>query len=303
LAIVCDEEAGGHDGARYLVENHAAQFEGIRYAIGEAGAFGMHIGGKCLYPIMVSEKQACPMRVTMRGQGGHGSMPVRGGAMAKLAHLVRQLDRHRLPVHVTPAARLMFTATADALGGVSGALMRQFTRPPLVDGVLNLMGERGRIFDALLHNTVSATVVQASDKINVIPARVTVELDGRLLPGFGPEDMLAELRHLVGADVEIEVLSFDPYPPEPDMGLYGLLADAMRTADPAGIPVPFMASGVTDGRHFARLGIQTYGFLPTPLPPGCNLAELIHAANERIPVESVSFGADVIYDVLQRPKG
>jgi acetylornithine deacetylase/succinyl-diaminopimelate desuccinylase-like protein len=299
LAVVCDEEALGRDGAAYLVEEHASLFDGIRYAIGEVGAFSLYLGGKHLYPIQVAEKQPCWLRATLRGPSGHGSVPVRGGAMAHLAHLVRQLDRHRLPVHVTPVARMMFSAWAKALGGVTGVLLGQLTNPLLTDGILDLMGERGRIFDPLLHNTASPTVVQASAKINVIPSQVTVELDGRLLPGYGPEDLVAELRRLAGHDLEIEVVHHMPGPAEPDMGLFDLLAETLQRADPNGTPVPFFLSGTTDARLFSRLGIQTYGYLPGPLPPGVSIAELIHGADERIPVESVAFGADVIYEVLR----
>ena len=37
LTIMADEEAGSDDGARFLVEQHAGQFAGVRYAIGEGG--------------------------------------------------------------------------------------------------------------------------------------------------------------------------------------------------------------------------------------------------------------------------
>jgi acetylornithine deacetylase/succinyl-diaminopimelate desuccinylase-like protein len=56
----------------------------------------------------------------------------------------------------------------------------------------------------------------------------------------------------------------------------------------------------TDGRFFAKLGIQTYGFLPMALPAGFNFLETIHGANERIPVEALTFGTQAIYQLLQR---
>jgi acetylornithine deacetylase/succinyl-diaminopimelate desuccinylase-like protein len=102
LTIVSDEEAGGDNGAKFLVEDPPEQFEGIRYAIGEFGAFTMVIVNRRFYPIQVAEKQMCWMKATLRGAGGHGSLPVRDGAMAKLARLLDQLNRHRLPVHITP---------------------------------------------------------------------------------------------------------------------------------------------------------------------------------------------------------
>ena len=112
--------------------------------------------------------------------------------------------------------------------------------------------------------------------------------------------MIAELHQIVGDDIEIEVVHHDPGPAEPDMGLFDTLSDILREADPDGIPVPLLLSGCTDGRFFSQLGIQTYGFLPMPLPENFNFTQTIHAADERIPVESVGFGAKAIYELLQR---
>lgn len=300
LAIVSDEEAGGNDGAKFLVEQHADLFKDVRYALGEFGGFTLYVGGKRFYPIMIAEKQSCQMKVTVNGQGGHGSMPVRGGAMAKLAQVLKQLDENPLPIHVTPAARLMFESMAEGIGGLNGLILKQLTNPVLADRVLNLLGERGRIFMPLLHNTVSPTILHGSSKINVIPSAASVELDGRLLPGFTPDDMLNELRSIVGNDVQLEVVQFDPGPAEPNMGLFNTLAGILRETDPAGIPIPLLLSAVTDARFFSRLGIQTYGYLPMTLPEDMNFAGTIHAANERIPAAAIEFGTQAIYQALQR---
>ena len=300
LAILSDEEDGGDYGARYLVEEHADRFAGVRYALGEFGGFSLHIGGRRFYPIQVAEKQVCSLRLTVRGPGGHGSLPMRGGAMAQLARLLTRLDRRRLPVHVTPVARRFLETLAAASGQPTRLLLRQLLNPRLTDRVLDLLGERGKVFDPLLHHTVNATIVRGGEKINVCPSEVSVELDGRLLPGYGPDDLIAELRAIVGGGVEIEVIRHDPGPPEPDLGLFDTLAGVLREADPEGIAVPLLLAGVTDGRFFARLGIQTYGFLPMRLPADFNFSASIHAADERIPVEAVAFGAEAIYRALQR---
>lgn len=300
LAIVCDEEAGGVLGSKYLVENHAELFEGIRYALGEFGGFTIYVGKQRFYPIMVAEKQKCWLKATVRGAGGHGSIPVRGGAMAKLSQLLQRLDKNRLPVHVTPVVRRMFKTIASSVGGLRGLLIGQLTNPLLTDRVLNVLGERGRTFDPLLHNTVSPTILHGSCKANVIPSEVSVELDGRLLPGYRPDDLVSELSRIVGDDLEIEVIHHEPGPADPDMGLFGLLADVLRQADPDGIPVPLLLGARTDACFFSRLGIQTYGFLPMPLPEDFNFTQTIHAADERIPVESIGFGANAIYEVLRR---
>jgi len=122
----------------------------------------------------------------------------------------------------------------------------------------------------------------------------------RLLPGYGSDDVLAELRSIAGDGVEFEVARSDAAAAALDMGLFDTLGGVLREADPEGIPVPLLLSGATDGRFFSRLGIQTYGYLPMRLPEGFDFTGTIHAANERVPVEAVRFGAEAIYGLLQR---
>ena len=300
LAIVSDEEAPSGFGAKFLVEDHQDLFAGIRYAIGEFGGFSLYVGQKKFYPISVAEKQVCWIKATVRGPAGHGSLPARGGAMAKIASLLLKLDKKRLPVHITPTTRQLFKTMASALGGLKGLILGQLLNPSLTSIVLKVLGERGVVFDPLLHNTVNATVLHGSDKINAIPGAVSVQLDGRLLPGFRPDDMIAELRQIFGQDVELEVLHFDPGPAKPDMGLFDKLADILSEFDPKGKPLPLLLSGTSDARFFTRLGIQTYGFLPMPLPEDFNFSKTIHAADERIPIEAVDFGTNAIFEVLKR---
>ena len=300
LLVLSDEEAGGDYGARYLVEEHAGLFDGVRYALGEFGGFTLYVGRRRFYPIQVAEKQLCFLRAVVRGPGGHGALPMRGGTMAKLARLLKRLDRRRLPVHVTPVARRSIETMAASSTFPSGTILRRLLVPRLTDRMLDVLRSKGRVFDPLLHNTVNATIVRGGEKINVIPSEVTVELDGRLLPGYSPTDMIAELRRLVGEDIEFEVIRHDPGPSEPDMGLFDTLAGIVREADPEGIPVPLLFPAITDARFFSRLGIQTYGFLPMKLPAGFNFSQTIHAADERIPAEALSFGAGAIYKALQR---
>jgi acetylornithine deacetylase/succinyl-diaminopimelate desuccinylase-like protein len=300
FAALADEEAGAEYGAKFLVEEHPELFADVRYAIGEFGGFSMQFAGKTLMPIMIAEKHTCAVKATVHGAGGHGSMPVRGGSMAELARVLHTLDRRRLPVHITPEARTMFEAMGDALGGITGFVMRRLLNPALTNPLLALLGEKARLLSPLLHNSVSATMLQGSQVINVIPDEIAVGLDGRLLPGQSADDLLRELRDLLGPAVTLEVVhTIDP-PPPTDMGLFDILAGILRESSPQASPIPYLLAGATDGRHFSRLGIQTYGFLPMQLPPDFKFTEVIHTGNERIPVDAVNFGADAIYRLLER---
>jgi acetylornithine deacetylase/succinyl-diaminopimelate desuccinylase-like protein len=296
LCLLADEEAGSDLGADFLVREHPELFEGVRYAIGEFGGFTMDVAGRRFYPIMVAEKQICWTRATLRGPAGHGSMPIRGGAMGKLGRLLHRLDRRRLPVHVTPVARSMIEAIAADVPATLAMPLKGLLVPTLTDRLLDAFGERGRVFDPLLHNTVSATIVSGGEKINVVPDTVSLELDCRLLPGFGPEQIFAEIRALSGVELDFEIARHDPVAAEPDLAMFETLAGALRELDPAAKPIPMLLPGVTDGRFFSRLGIQTYGFLPEDL----GFMQLIHAPDERLPAAAVEFGTTAIERVLER---
>ncbi|HEX6987988.1 MAG TPA: M20/M25/M40 family metallo-hydrolase [Bacillota bacterium] len=300
LALVSDEEGGGDWGAGYLVAEHAGLFAGVRYALGEFGGFTMALGGRRFYPIQVNEKAICWLRLIFRGPAGHAAFGVRGGAMARLGAALLALDARRLPLHVLPPVRQMIETMAAHLEGNLGQTLTDLLDPERSDAAAARLGHWGPFFKGALHNTVSPTMVRGGDKINVVPAEVTLSCDGRLLPGFGPDDLVAELRSLLGDTFDVVVDRHDPGPASTDMGLFDTLAAVLREADPEGIPVPMVLPAATDGRHFAELGIQTYGFTPMQLPPDLAFLSTVHAADERIPVQAVRFGAEAIYAALQR---
>ena len=300
LALVSDEEGGGDAGAKYLVENRAELFQGARYAIGEFGGFSYEIGRQRFYPIMVAEKQICHLRATVRGAGGHGSMSHRDGAVGRMALFLRRLEQRRLPVHVTPVTRSMVETISSKLPWPQGVVFRQLLKPRMTNTVLGLMGDKGASFGPLLRNTANPTVIRAGEQINVAPSKAEVDLDGRLLPGYSPEDIISELVALAGGELELEVIRHDPGPSEPDMTLFETLKDILRSADPDGEPVPILLPGATDARFFSRLGIQTYGYLPMRLPPELNFSRLIHGPDERIPVDALTFGTEAIFQLMHR---
>ncbi len=299
LVILSDEEDGGDDGAKFLVEQHPELFDGVHYALGEFGGFSMELEGVRFYPIMVAEKQMCSLKVTLRGQGGHGSMPVKDGVMNKLAVFLEKLNQP-LPIHITPVIMEMIEGIANEMPFPKKQALKQLANPRMTRTILKLLGKQGQLFEALLHHTVAATIIHTSDKVNVIPGEVTVEIDGRILPGFTEEQFLHELKELIKDDeIEIEVTRADITNAKVDMELFDRLATIIKEKDPDGVPIPFVLPGVTDGRFLSSLGIQTYGFTPLRLPPEFDFLKTVHAEDERVPVDALYFGADGIFKALQ----
>lgn len=300
ICIVSDEENGGKFGAKYLVENHRDLFKNIEYAIGEIGGFTLHMGNKKFYPISIAEKQICTLKTIIKGPGGHGSLPVRGGTMAKLGEILKKLDSKRLPVHITPPTKMMIEALAKNMSFPTSLVLRQLLNPLMTDTILNLPGDKGKFFDPILHNTINATIVHGGNKVNVIPGEITIEFDGRILPGYTSEQFINELNNILGRKVEFQIISNISGPEKVNMGLFDILSQILRDGDTEAIPIPFVLSGVTDARYFSKLGIQTYGFTPMVLPRDIDFSSLIHGANERIPVEGLKFGANSIFELIKR---
>jgi acetylornithine deacetylase/succinyl-diaminopimelate desuccinylase-like protein len=300
FCALADEENMGRYGAEWLAREHGGLFAGVRYAIGEFGGFTMHQSGRRFYPIQVAEKQVCTLKATIRGPGGHGSTPLPGGATARVARMLERLDGRPMPVHVTPVARRMLETLAAGLPRAQRLLIRQLMRPAVAGIALRRLGARARLASAMLRNTATPTIIETSKKFNVIPSEIDVTLDGRILPGFTPEDLLRELRAVIGEDVELEIVLYDEGPPAPDYGMFDMLAGILEQADPGAAALPLLMPGVTDARFFARLGIQTYGFTPLKLAPGFNFWEGVHGADERVPVEGIEFGTDAVYRALER---
>jgi acetylornithine deacetylase/succinyl-diaminopimelate desuccinylase-like protein len=304
LALVGDEEAGSYTGAHYLVREHPQLFEGIRYGIGEDGGASIGLGGRRLHPIVVAEKRACWVRVTMRGPGGHASrVAPESNPMRQLNRLLTAVGVGGLGVQPTTAVRRMLAELGVAAGPELAPIYQALAADPTDLRLLAALPERdGLYLRSVLQNSMNATVVRGGSHTNVLPTEVSVDLDGRLLPGtMGSQEFMAALRTLVPDELELELLVEGEPLPEPEFGpMYELLADIVRVADPNGVPIPMIMTASTDARLFLKLGITCYGWLPMLFRDGVNYRDLMHSADERVPVEALQFGESCFYELLRR---
>ncbi|HEX9030782.1 MAG TPA: M20/M25/M40 family metallo-hydrolase [Streptosporangiaceae bacterium] len=286
LAFLADEEAGGHHGAGWLVENQPELFEGVTEAIGEVGGFSTTIGGQRLYLLQTAEKGIAWLRLTARGTAGHGSMLQRDNAVTELAEAVARIGRHEWPVRLTPSVRAFLEAACEALG-----ISLDDNEPA---AVLAKLGPIARMVGATLTNTANPTMLNAGYKVNVVPQTASAQVDGRFLPGYEAE-FLAELDQLLGPGVQREfVNNAIALETTFDGALAGAMTAALLHADPEGKVVPYCMPGGTDAKMFSRLGIRCFGFSPLRLPPDLDFAGLFHGVDERVPVSALEFGTAVL---------
>ncbi len=303
LAATADEEAGGELGMQWLVEQHPSLLD-AEYAINEGGGFGLQFGQKRFYLVDSGEKGVCWIKLTAHGTPGHGSMPHSDNAVVKLSAALTRLGGAMLPHHRTRSVERMLHIVGQEMGLAARLFLPLLLSPtiePVIQRMLAKRGQLGPALRAVLHNTVSPTVVRAGSKTNVIPAEAGAEVDGRLLPGQTPDDLLREIRPIIGPEIEAQVIKHGAsWESEPASPLFDVFVQVLGERDPGCVVLPFLMPGASDGRFLAERGVRVYGFSPMRQEPGMNLMQLMHAPDERISEANLEFGADVLYDVLKR---
>ena len=287
LCFTADEEAGGHSGAQFLVEQHRDELEGCTEAVGEVGGFSTTVRGRRLYLIEAAEKGMAWLKLTARGTAGHGSMINPDNAVSRLTAAVARIGAHEWPIRLTPTMEVLL-ATVGGPGRHRGHA--RTTAPDLVQE----FGGAARMLGAVISNTLQPTMLQSGYKVNVVPSEATAYVDGRFLPGF-EDEFRATLEELVGEGISIDALSWQqPWETPYDGALVASMERSILAEDPDGIVAPFLMSGGTDAKHFRALGLRSYGFAPLRLPDDLDFTALFHGVDERVPTDALEFGARVL---------
>lgn len=291
FAFMSDEEAGGLFGSHWLVDHHPELFAGATEALSEVGGFSVSLPeDRRAYVFAAAEKGIGWATLTATGRAGHGSMINDDNAVSRVARAVTALAEHEFPLTRTPTVDALLAAMHQLIG-------IEFPEHDL-EGAIAKLGPVSRVINATLRNTANPTMLKAGYKANVIPSTAHATVDCRVLPG-SEAHFREQVAEIVGDGVEIEWV----FQPPLEYPVSGDLVDAMRAAlvaeDPRGHLVPYMLSGGTDNKAFARLGTVGYGFAPLRLPPHLDFTAMFHGVDERVPVDGLKFGVRVLDRLLR----
>lgn len=296
-----DEETGGVMGAGFMVQNHPDLIR-AEYALTEGGASSIELEGRSFFVCSTGEKGSA--RFTLRGSGrpGHASQPHLDNAILPLAIALQRIIQTPLPLHITQTTRAQIEALASGVSAGTAEMLRALLDPKTHSDALAelpLAEPVKRRLNASFRNTATPTILQAGSKINVIPAEAIAQVDCRVLPGTSPESIAAEVRAVVGDQVDVEFGRFNQgQEADPASPLLETIKRCVAARVPGSIVVPGLIAGGTDARHVNKLGIKTYGFIPARYE-GPNMTGLAHAHDERISVANLMFGTQLIYDVVR----
>jgi acetylornithine deacetylase/succinyl-diaminopimelate desuccinylase-like protein len=303
LAAVADEETGGEFGAAWLWQHHRDLID-AEYAINEGGGTATEIGGHRFYLCQAGEKGASRLRIVARGEPGHASVPLDDTAMKRLGEALVRLHAWEPETTLTAPMRQMLQTMAGALGGEVGGQIEallvgdtptweQLRRLPLNEAELAMLRASTR-------NTAVPTLLHGGHRINVIPSEVTLDLDGRILPGVDPDEWRDAVQAVVGDDVAVELMSRESgIAADPASPFFDAIGATMAGLDPSALVVPYLLTGGTDAAHLPD--IKVYGYFPfEPTDRIQTYAKLIHGHDERIHVDDLAFGTRFVFDVVRR---
>jgi acetylornithine deacetylase/succinyl-diaminopimelate desuccinylase-like protein len=290
IAFFSDEENGGVFGSHYVVDNRPDLFAGATQAISEVGGYSISLGGTRAYLLQTGEKALLWIKLVARGTAAHGSRVIHNNAVTKLAEAVAKLGRRDWPIHLT--------ATTEQLVGELARIMGSDVSRVGPEDIVLSTGTAAGFIQASLRTTTNPTLLKAGYKHNVIPDVAEALVDIRCLAG--EEDaVLAEVRDLVGAEIEIVVLHRDIGLDTPFEGpLVDAMVGALGRADPGAPVLPYLLSGGTDNKALFKLGITGYGFAPLQLPAELDFPAMFHGVDERVPLDALVFGRRVLADLL-----
>ncbi len=292
LLVVADEEVGAGFGLSWLVEAHpdAARCD---YAVNEGGGDRLVLGGRPVYLCATAEKMSAPFRLRVHGRSGHASMPgIADNALVKAARYVTALATFEPPKELIPEARGFLEAVLGEAPPAEDAIARANEVHPLL----------GALVEPLLALTLAPTMIEASAKRNVIPALCEVVVDCRLPPEQTPADVEPLIRAAIGeGDYEIEWLEAVGGTRSPiETPLWDALDSYVQELEPGAALGPIACPGFTDS-HFLReaYGTVAYGFFPVKTMDTEVATKLIHSANERIAVDDLEYGVDMLRHVAR----
>ncbi|HVY05576.1 MAG TPA: M20/M25/M40 family metallo-hydrolase [Burkholderiales bacterium] len=296
-----DEEAGGAMGAGYMTREHFDLVQDAGLVINEFGFISIGEDGKPrYYGASPAEKAPFWLKLTATGTPGHGSAPRPDSAVLKLIEALHRIASYQTVLSVDPVAQKFFADIADLEPVPARREKLKDLRASLGDPAFAAEFTKDLRNNATVRNTISITMLDGSNKVNVIPAEASAQLDVRLLPGQDPALFLEDLKQVISDDaIRIEpVMAFPPTSSPSDSEFYRVLQGLADEIDP-GIKVTTpLLTGFTDCHFFREKGIPCYGFIPFRLPA----KELggVHGNDERLSLENVAFGTRTMIELVRR---
>jgi len=293
-----DEETGGKWGIQWAMEN-VSSLRRSEYALNEGGYVILNeTGDPDRYEISNGQKIVFQLQLKAKGTSGHASMPHSDNPNVKLIHALEAVTKWETPYNVLPMVKEFFLKMAPKQPPDERKFFEDIEKG-LHDPSFSARLTTNPIYNAMVRDTISLTILQAGSKANVIPSESSATLDCRLIPGSSKENFLKEIKERLGDEIEAEgKMEGKSIPPSPfNTDLFQAIQKFATSNDPDCPVVPFLLPGATDSRFLRERGITTYDFCPFRLPEKEIMR--VHGNDERIALENLRFGIRMLMEVIK----
>lgn len=302
-----DEEGGLRYSTTWLAQNHWAKID-CEFALNEGGWIIKGQDGRVQYvSISTADKTSLPVVLATKGTSTHSSMPRPDNAIFTLSRAMAKLADYETEVRLIPSTRRFF----ETLARTSPRPLADSFRDVLSDDPARVRQadreiSKDPLLHALLRNTIAPVIMNAGFRANVIPGSAEATVNVRLIPGTDPEDILREIRRVVD-DPRVDVRfggtpRSTKIPPSPeDTDLYRALEKSARRQFANAEVTPYLFQAGTDAGPWRSRGIPVYGIYPYPIDAE-DLTRM-HGNDERVSVESLRQGTEMIYRTLVEVAG
>ena len=294
-----DEEFGGL-GAVAFAKNHANLLKDVEFLMTEGGENLVTNGKLEYYGVGVSEKQTFWQKVVVTGVPSHGSRPTKQNPVPRLVAALDRIAKYETPLHVLPDVQKFLHDISPQYRGEQRAWLADARSAVKIPRARKWLTDN-IYWNAILRNTISLTMLQGSNKTNVIPAEASAQMDIRLLSDTDPLTFLNTLKRIANDTAVHWVNQIEPktkLQSPIDTDLFRAIEKASHDRNPDVIVTTPMFTAATDRPTYRALGIITYGFDPF-LVENEEMHSGMHGNNERLTVANVGFGLKYLYDVLR----
>jgi acetylornithine deacetylase/succinyl-diaminopimelate desuccinylase-like protein len=304
FAAVADEEAGGRLGALHLVEDRW-DLVAADYFLGEVAYPGIETGEHRAVPVSIGEKGAYWSVLQTAGIPGHGSAPYgTDNALHKMVSALSGLIGAPSPAAIT-AEWVSFVENL----GLDQESVRRLTDVDQLDAEIDRIAAEdpamARYIHAATHLTISANVLDAGSKTNVVADHAHAGIDIRGLPGMDREFVDAHLRKSMGADADqieiLPVMDGDATVSPVGNALWQAIGDSVEELEGHRNLAPALMTVATDARFWRARGTICYGVgLFDDRMTFSEMLALFHGHDERVSVVSVERTTALYQKVLER---
>ncbi len=287
FAFGFDEEVSGMNGAYRIAQYFSEQglrFEAVYDEGGIIAAPGLGGINATVALIGTAEKGYMTLRITVRGEGGHSSMPPAKGALVQAAEIIERLNSRQMPARITPPV----ASFLDKVGGTMNYTSRMaIANRWLLEGVLLKTMSKNSATNALVRTTTAVTMAHGSDAENVLASTAQVTVNFRILPGDTVEDVVKHVENICkDYDTDIEVVSTrEPSAVSPeDTHWFDLMRGALAEVCPEAVPAGYLAVVGTDAYKYQSVSDNIYRLMPALLTQ--TEQETIHNENEHISLDN-----------------